>query len=100
MQALPFKLLGTLLLVTLLGLMLHGTFTSTSWLGLTVIVSLIAVFLWSAHTLIAFDVLAWTFWSWALQPIVALMLTLGSQWPKIWRRSTGAVSVSDPDTPA
>ena len=97
---LPFKILGTLLVVSLLGLVLHGTFSSTSWLGLTVMLAIVVVTLWSAHALIAFDVFALGFWSWAIQPILAVILTLGWQWPKIWRRSTGAVSVSDPDTPA
>ena len=97
---LPFKILGTLLVVSLLGLVLHGTFSSTSWLGLTVMLAIVVVTLWSAHALIAFDVFALGFWAWALQPILAVILTLGWQWPKIWRRSTGAVSVSDPDTPA
>lgn len=96
---LPFKILGTLLVVSLLGLVLHGTFSSTSWLGLTVMLAIVVVTLWSAHALIAFDVFALGFWAWALQPILAVILTLGWQWPKIWRRSTGAVSVSDPDTP-
>ena len=96
---LPFKILGTLLVVSLLGLVLHGTFSSTSWLGLTVMLAIVVVTLWSAHALIAFDVFALGFWSWAIQPILAVILTLGWQWPKIWRRSTGAVSVSDPDTP-
>jgi hypothetical protein len=100
MELLPFKILGTLLVVSLLGLVLHGTFSSTSWLGLTLMLTIMAVTLWSAHALIAFDVFALGFWSWALQPILAVILTLGWQWPKIWRRSTGAVSVSDPDTPA
>jgi hypothetical protein len=97
---LPFKILGTLLVASLLGLVLHGTFSSTSWLGLTVMLAIVVVTLWSAHALIAFDVFALGFWAWALQPILAVILTLGWQWPKIWRRSTGAVSVSDPDTPA
>lgn len=97
---LPFKILGTLLVASLLGLVLHGTFSSTSWLGLTVMLAMVAATLWSAHALIAFDVFALGFWSYMLQPILAIILTLGWQWPKIWRRSTGAVSVNDPDTPA
>lgn len=95
---LPFKLLGSLLLAALLGLVLHGTFSSTSWLGLTVMLAIVVVTLWSAHALIAFDVFAMGFWSWAIQPILAVIFTMGWQWPKIWRRSTGAVSVNDPDT--
>jgi hypothetical protein len=100
MEALPFKLLGTLLLAALLGLVLHGTFSSTNWIGLIVMLSLVGATLWSAHALIQFDPLSLELWSWLTQPILAIILTMGWQWPKIWRRSTGAVSVNDPDTPA
>lgn len=100
MEGLPFKILGTLLVSALLGLVIHGTLSSTSWLGLGIMVALIGVSLWSVNALVAFDMLSVGFWSWMTQPIMAIILTLGWQWPKIWRRSTGAVSVSDPDTPA
>lgn len=100
MEALPFKILGTLLVSALLGLVIHGTLSSTSWLGLGIMVALIGVSLWSVNALVTFDMLSVGFWSWMTQPIMAIILTLGWQWPKIWRRSTGAVSVSDPDTPA
>lgn len=96
-QYLPFKVLGTLLLTALLGLVLHGTLNSTSWLGIGVMGTLVCASLWSVHALVAFDVFALFFWSWCLQPIIAVILTLGWQWPKIWRRSTGTVSVSDAD---
>ncbi len=98
-QALPFKVLATLMLVTLLGIVVHGTVTSTSWLGLLIMLSLVAVTIWSVHAVVAFDPLALHMWAWLTQPIVAVILTLGWQWPKIWKRSTGAVSVNDPDTP-
>ncbi len=100
MEGLPFKILGTLLVSALLGLVIHGTLSSTSWLGLGIMVALIGVSLWSVNALVTFDMLSVGFWSWMTQPIMAIILTLGWQWPKIWRRSTGAVSVSDPDTPA
>lgn len=99
-EGLPFKILGTLLVSALLGLVIHGTLSSTSWLGLGIMVALIGVSLWSVNALVTFDMLSVGFWSWMTQPIMAIILTLGWQWPKIWRRSTGAVSVSDPDTPA
>jgi hypothetical protein len=97
---LPFKLLGSLVLAVLLGLVLHGTLKSMNWLGLLTMLAVVGVTMWSAHTLIAFDVFAGGMWAWMLQPILAVIFTVGWQWPKIWRRCTGAVSVSDPDTPA
>ena len=96
---LPFKLLSSMLLACVLGLVVHGTWKSTNWLGLLIMVMLVAVTAWSAHTLIAFDMFAGHLWAWLLQPMVAVILTVGWQWPKIWRRCTGAVTVSDPDTP-
>lgn len=100
MDLLPFKVLATLIPVALMGLVLHGTASATSWLGLLVMVTLVLTGLWSAHAVFAFDLLNWHMWSWLTQPLVALVLTIGWQWPRIWRRSTGAVSVNDPDTPA
>ena len=98
-QLLPFKMLGTLVLMGILALVLHGCMNTMNVWGFVLLTSLVAVGLWSMHALIAFDVLDWSFWAWALQPMLALILTVGWQWPKIWRRSTGAVSVNDPDTP-
>lgn len=98
--ALPFRVLFTLMLVALLGLVLNGTIISTSWLGFSVMLALVGVTLWSVHALVGFNPLALELWAWITQPILALILTVGWQWPKIWRRSTGAVSVNDPDTPA
>ena len=99
MHLLPFRILATLVVGAVLGLVVHGAANSTSVLGLMVMLSLIGAVLWSSHVLIAFDVLSFAFWCWALQPMMALVLTTGWQWPKIWRRSTGAVSVNDADTP-
>ena len=97
---LPFKLLATIMLASVVGLVVHGTHNQMNWLGLLVMVSLVAVTLWSVNALVAFEIFSFVFWSWALQPILGLILTIGWQWAKIWRRSTGAVSVNDPDTPA
>jgi hypothetical protein len=97
---LPFKLLGTIMLASVVGLVVHGTHNQMNWLGLVVMVALVAVTLWSVNALVAFEIFSLVFWSWALQPILGLILTIGWQWAKIWRRSTGAVSVNDPDTPA
>lgn len=98
-QLLPFKLLATLLLTALLGLVLHGAMSTTSWVGVTVMVCLVMVGMWSVHTVVTFDLLNLHMWGWILQPMLGVILTVGWQWPKIWRRSTGAISVNDPDTP-
>jgi energy-converting hydrogenase Eha subunit C len=98
-QLLPFKMLVTLLLAALLGLVLHGAVSTTSWVGAVVMVSLVLVGMWSVHTVVWFDLLDLEMWGWILQPILGLILTVGWQWPKIWRRATGVVSVNDPDTP-
>ena len=95
---LPLKVLITLLIVTVMGLVIHATVTSMSLMGFGVLVALIAAALWSMHALVSFSVLSLGFWAWAAQPLLALILTIGWQWPKIWRRTTGAVSVNDPDT--
>lgn len=100
MDLLPFKVLATLIPLVLMGLVIHGTAATTSWLGLIMMLSLVGTGLWSAHAVFAFDVMNLQLWAWLTQPLVAIMLTIGWQWPKIWRRSTGAVSVNDPDTPA
>lgn len=97
---LPFKALATLVPLALMGLVIHGTASSTSWLGLTVMIMLVITGVWSVHSLLAFDLLNAYLWGWLSQPLAAIVLTMGWQWPKIWRRSTGAVSVNDPDTPA
>ena len=99
MNNLPFKHQGTAVVVGGLALVTHGCVNSMSRSGLLLLSCVIVLVFWSTRSLIEFDVLGLGFWSWALQPTLALILTLGWQWPRIWRRSTGAVSVTDPDTP-
>lgn len=96
----PYNIMATLVVLVILGLVLHGTATSMSLLGFLVMLSLVGVGIWTVHSMVSFEILSLAFWSWASQPILALVLTVGWQWPKIWRRTTGAVSVNDPDTPA
>lgn len=95
MDNLPFKLLGTAVVVGGLALVIHGCVNSMSRAGLLLLSCVIALVFWSTRSLIEFDVLGLDFWSWALQPTLALVLTVGWQWPRIWRRSTGAVTVED-----
>lgn len=92
---LPVKILLSVILVALLGLVLNGVRQSMSLLGLIVLLALIAVPLWVVHYYTELDLLNAGFWSWVSQPIAALILTIGWQWRKIWRSLTGIVGVED-----
>lgn len=94
---LPFKILVTLILTVLLGLIVHGTWRAIGMIGLLIMILLIVVMLWAATTVVSFDITNPFIWQWLIQPIVGLILTVGWQWPKIWRATTGTVIVSDPD---
>lgn len=96
----PYNIMATLVVAVILGLVLHGTARAMNLLGFLIMITLVGVGLWTIHSLVAFEILSLAFWGWAAQPLLALILTVGWQWPKIWRRTTGAVSVDDPDTPA
>ena len=98
-QLLPFKVLATLAVGSVLGVIIYGTVKSTSLLGFLLLLALVTSVLWSAQAILLFDVLSVTLWSWLAQPVLASIITTGWQWPKIWRRSHGSVSVDDPDTP-
>lgn len=95
---LPFKILATLGVMSVLGLVIYGVSRTVSKWGLLLMLSLTATIVWCAWAMFTFDVLNMHMWSWLVQLILAIMLTVGWQWPKIWRRSTGAVTVDDPDT--
>lgn len=95
---LPFKILATVSLLAILGTIVVGFFRSTSWVGLVTMCAIVFAVMWCLHSLIMFNLLNPAFWSWITQPLLAAIITLGWQWPKIWRRSHGTVTVEDPDT--
>jgi len=95
---LPFKILATLGVMSVLSLVTYGVSRTVSKWGMLLMLCIMATLMWCAWALLTFDVLNVQLWSWITQPILAVILTLGWQWPKIWRRSTGAVTVDDPDT--
>jgi hypothetical protein len=97
---LPFKVLATVLLLSVMGVIVYGTFTAMNILGLIVLVTLIVTAMWSVYAIVPFNFASVAFWEVAAQPLMGLMITVGWQWPKIWRRGHGAITVSDPDTPA
>jgi len=98
-EYLPLKVLGTLIALSFIGLVIHGYISATSFLGFMIMILLVTSTIWSIYYVVDFNILSLTLWTWIGQPILAVILTVGWQWPKIWRRSTGAVSVNDPDTP-
>lgn len=96
-ENLPFKLLITLLLIILIGLIFHGMWKTIGLIGVTLMVTVITVTIWTLTQFIDFNVLNINMWKWITQPILGIMLTIGWQWPKIWRAATGAVIINDPD---
>lgn len=95
---LPLKLLGTALVMVFLGLVINGTWRSIGVTGLVIMTMLLMMLIWSIQSATSLNFLDIGIWNWIAQPFIAIVLTLGWQWPKIWKRSTGAVSVEDPDT--
>lgn len=92
---LPLKVLASLVLVSGLGLVLYGVFRSISAVGLLMIVAILAAMMWTVHSVVAFNLLNPLMWGWIIQPLLAVVLVVGWQWPRIWRRSTGAMMVED-----
>jgi len=92
-----FKTLLTVALLTVLGLIAYGTYQAITVYGLAVIVGIVGIVLWCVNEFVTLSVFSPTFFAWATQPIVAVILTIGWQWPKIWRSATGTVTTDDID---
>ena len=96
---LPLKLLLTALLATVMALCAYGTWRAIGMTGVVIIVGLVGLLLWVLQAS-GLSIGNGTLWMWLPQLITALVLTVGFQWPKLWRGMTGRIGVEDPDTPA
>lgn len=97
---LPVRLLLTAFALLGLGLYGYGAWRALGPIGLGVITIIIVLSVWAADFYGLMNARDASLWSWLIQPLLAVMLTLGFQWPKLWRAATGRVEVEDPDTPA
>jgi hypothetical protein len=95
--ALPVKLLATAVPLALLGLCAYGTWRGIGLLGIALLATLLGLGLWVLANYGVFDPADAGFWAGLAQPLLAVVLTVGLQWPKIWRGATGQVSVDDLD---
>lgn len=98
--ALPVKLLLTAFALLGFGLYVYGAWRALGPIGLVVITLIIVLCLWAADFYGLMDARDASLWSWLIQPLMSVVLTVGFQWPKLWRAATGRVEVEDPDTPA
>ncbi|HEV7455812.1 MAG TPA: DUF6524 family protein [Roseococcus sp.] len=98
--ALPVKLLVTAFALLGFGLYVYGAWRALGPIGLGVITLIIVLCIWAADFYGLMDARNASLWSWLIQPLLAIVLTLGFQWPKLWKAATGRVEVEDPDTPA
>ena len=92
-----FKTLLTVVMLTNLGLIAYGTYQAISVYGLVVIVAIVGIILWCVNEFVTLSVFSPVFFAWATQPIIAIILTIGWQWPKIWRSATGTVTTDNLD---
>ncbi len=92
------KILLGLLLILAWGLLIYATKQAKGLIGTVASLVLFAVIVWFLHTLtlINIDSISELF-TWG-QGIVAVVLSIGSFWSKLWRRFTGQVAVDDVDT--
>lgn len=97
---LPVKLLLSAIVLLGFGLYVYGAWRSLGPIGLGLVTLLVALGVWAADFYGLMNAADPSLWSWLLQPLLAVVLTLGFQWPKLWKAATGRVEVEDPDTPA
>lgn len=86
------KVAASLPVTLVLGLILYGCFRTMNVLGLVVLVGLVSILMWLLYAAVSVNILSVWFWTWFSQPILGFILTMGWQWPKIWRQMTGVVS--------
>jgi hypothetical protein len=97
---LPVRLLLTAFALLGFGLYVYGAWRALGPIGLGIITLIIVLAIWAADFYGLMDARNASLWSWLIQPLLAVVLTLGFQWPKLWKAATGRVEVEDPDTPA
>ncbi len=95
--ALPVKLLLSAVPLVLLGLYAYGTWRAVGPAGIAILAALLGLGLWVLAHYGVFDPADAGLWAWLAQPLLAVVLAVGSQWPRIWRGATGQVSVDDLD---
>ena len=98
--ALPVKLLLTAVPLALLGLYAYGTWRGIGPVGIAILATFLGLGLWVFAYYGLFDPADAGLWAWMAQPLLAVVLAVGLQWPKIWRGATGQVAVDDLDAPA
>ena len=94
---LPIKLLLSALVLVFLGLICYGTWKTIGIIGILIISILILLTLFSLQIMFTINLFDIQLWHWIGQFILGFILTVGWQWSKIWKSSTGTVSVENLD---
>jgi len=97
---LPVRVLLTALALVGFGIYVYGAWRALGPIGFIIIVVLIVLSIWAADFYGLMNARDPGLWSWAFQPLLAVVLTVGFVWPKLWKAATGRVEVNDPDTPS
>lgn len=92
----PWNLLATMTVTFPLLCVLWGVHRAMSAWGLAALLAFLSVCMWALLVVAPGLGYSLMFWAWIAPPLVAVVLTVGWQWPRIWRQATGAVTVDDP----
>jgi hypothetical protein len=98
--ALPWKLLITAATTTFFGLVILETKRNIGFFGVAIILTLVGLFGWGLYTSAGLALFHVEILQWLIQIVISCILTVGWQWPKIWRSATGTVTTLTPDTGA
>jgi hypothetical protein len=94
----PWNILLTMTVMLPLACVLWGVQRTMSTWGLAAVLTFLTVSMWAVLVVVPNLGSSLAFWAWITPPLVAVVLTMGWQWPRIWRNATGAVTVDDPHT--
>ena len=87
-EALPVKLLGTVIVAVLLGLFTWGCWKAIGPIGVVILAAIIALVVWCFQSIGWLDFRNVVFWGWGLPIMLGIILSLGLQWPKLWLSTT------------
>ena len=94
---LPVRLLATLGLAAVLGLLCAATMRSIGLAGVLLMAAFLALALWTAVAYGALDARSGPAWEVLPQLLAGVVLTVGLRWPSFRRAASGVVAVADPD---
>tara|TARA_R110000868_G_scaffold9620_1_gene47493 strand:+ start:9087 stop:9500 length:414 start_codon:yes stop_codon:yes gene_type:complete len=92
----PWNILLSMTVIFPLLCVLWGVQRAMSVWGLAAMLLFLGACMWALLVVVPAVGVSLMFWSWIALPLVSVVLTVGWQWPRIWRQSTGVVTMDNP----